>query len=61
MEEASRRLKRAHLVYRERRDALAQFMLSRAAKGAAAASLACHAATEWEEERQAYATVQHVR
>jgi hypothetical protein len=38
MEEANRRLKRTHLVYRERRDALAQFMLSRVAKGVAAVS-----------------------
>jgi hypothetical protein len=54
MEEASRRLERAHLVYRERRDALAQFLLSRATKGAPA-SLAHRAQVErlayqlWEE------------
>jgi len=36
MDEASRRVARAHLVYRERRNALAQLLLSRLAKGAVA-------------------------
>jgi hypothetical protein len=56
VEEARRRVQQAHFVYRERRDLLAGFMLSREMKAAAVESLAGGAATQWGEMRHAAAT-----
>ena len=56
IEEARWRVEQAQSAYRDSRDLLAQFMLSRDVKSAAVESLAFCAAAQWDEKRQAATT-----